>query len=172
MAPVALIMAGGTGGHIFPGLALAQGLIERGWRVHWLGAGAPSMESQLVPARGIDLQTVDFGGLRGKGWRTALGLPRRLWRALQQSRQILRQLQPQVVVGFGGYISFPGGCMARWLGIPLILHEQNSVAGMANRWLARLAQRVYCAFPQALPQGVWVGNPLRAEFLQIGRAHV
>ena len=166
MAPVALIMAGGTGGHIFPGLALAQGLIERGWRVHWLGAGAPSMESQLVPARGIDLQTVDFGGLRGKGWRTVLGLPRRLWRALQQSRQILRQLQPQVVVGFGGYISFPGGCMARWLGIPLILHEQNSVAGMANRWLARLAQRVYCAFPQALPQGVWVGNPLRAEFLR------
>ena len=166
MAPVALIMAGGTGGHIFPGLALAQGLREQGWQIHWLGAPAPSMESAWVPERGIELHPVDFSGLRGKGWRTLWQLPRRLWRALAQSRRIILALRPQVVVGFGGYISFPGGCMARWLGVPLFLHEQNSVAGMANRWLARGAQKIFCAFPQALSQGIWVGNPLRAEFLR------
>ena len=165
MSRVALIMAGGTGGHIFPGLAVAEGLREHGWRVHWLGAPAPSMESRLVPPKGIDLHAVDFGGLRGKGWRTKLLLPQRLWSACLQSLRILKELQPQVVVGLGGYISFPGGCMARWLGIPLVLHEQNAVAGMANRWLARMARRVFSAFPQALPQGVWVGNPLRSEFL-------
>lgn len=168
MAPVALIMAGGTGGHIFPGLAVAEGLRQRGWQVHWLGAPAPSMESHLVPARGFDLQAVEFSGLRGKGWRTVFQLPMRLMRAFAQSRRILRRLRPQVVVGLGGYISFPGGCMARALGIPLVLHEQNSVAGMANRWLARIAQRVFCAFPQALPGAQWVGNPLRAAFLQQG----
>ncbi|MDI9329761.1 MAG: undecaprenyldiphospho-muramoylpentapeptide beta-N-acetylglucosaminyltransferase [Alphaproteobacteria bacterium] len=166
MSRVALIMAGGTGGHIFPGLALAEGLRERGWQVHWLGAPAPSMESQLVPARGFELQAVDFSGLRGKGWRTLAQLPLRLWRAMVQSRAVLQVLRPQVVVGFGGYISFPGGCMARIQGVPLLLHEQNSIAGMANRWLALIAQRVFCAFPQALPQGEWVGNPLRAEFLR------
>ena len=94
-----------------------------------------------------------------------LRLPQRLLKAFAQSRQILTQLKPQVVVGLGGYISFPGGCMARALGVPLVLHEQNAVAGMANRWLARMAQRVFSAFPQVLPQGQWVGNPLRAEFL-------
>ena len=168
MTQVALIMAGGTGGHIFPGLAVAEGLRQRGWQVHWLGAPAPSMESQLVPARGLELHTVAFSGLRGKGWRTRLQLPLRLWRALTQSRRILRQLRPQVVVGLGGYISFPGACMARWLGIPLVLHEQNAIAGMANRVLSRIAQRVFCAFPQALPGAQWVGNPLRAGFLQQG----
>lgn len=166
MAQVALIMAGGTGGHIFPGLAVAEDLRQRGWQVHWLGGPAPSMESQLVPARGFDLRTVEFSGLRGKGWRTMFQLPMRLWRALAQSRRILLDLRPQVVVGLGGYISFPGACMARWLGIPLVLHEQNSIAGMANRWLARIAQRVFCAFPQALPGAQWVGNPLRVAFLQ------
>jgi UDP-N-acetylglucosamine--N-acetylmuramyl-(pentapeptide) pyrophosphoryl-undecaprenol N-acetylglucosamine transferase len=165
MAPTALIMAGGTGGHIFPGLAVAEGLRQRGWRVHWLGAPAPSLESQWVPGRGFDLHTVEFSGLRGKGWRTALQLPLRLWRAFAQSRRILQQLRPQVVVGLGGYISFPGGCMARWLGIPLVLHEQNSIAGMANRWLARLARKTFSAFPDAIPQGEWVGNPLRQTFL-------
>jgi UDP-N-acetylglucosamine--N-acetylmuramyl-(pentapeptide) pyrophosphoryl-undecaprenol N-acetylglucosamine transferase len=166
MALTALIMAGGTGGHIFPGLAVAEGLRQRGWQVHWLGAPAPSMESQLVPGRGFELHTVEFSGLRGKGWRTLLQLPLRLLRGFTQSRRILRQLKPQVVVGLGGYISFPGGCMARWLGIPLVLHEQNAIAGMANRWLARIARRAFCAFPQALPGAQWVGNPLRAAFLQ------
>lgn len=165
MTRVALIMAGGTGGHIFPGLAVAEGLRQRGWSVHWLGAPQPSMESRLVPERGFELHTVELGGLRGKGWQTVMRLPLRLIKALAQSRQILKALQPQVVVGLGGYISFPGGCMARVMGLPLMVHEQNAVAGMANRWLARWAQRAFCAFPDALPQGLFVGNPLRAEFL-------
>jgi UDP-N-acetylglucosamine--N-acetylmuramyl-(pentapeptide) pyrophosphoryl-undecaprenol N-acetylglucosamine transferase len=165
MTRVALIMAGGTGGHIFPGLAVAEGLRQRGWNVHWLGAPQPSMESRLVPARGIELHLVEFGGLRGKGWQTLWRLPMRLLKALGQSRQILKTLKPQVVVGMGGYISFPGGCMALAMGVPLMVHEQNAVAGMANRWLARWAQRAFCAFPEALPHGEFVGNPLRAEFL-------
>jgi UDP-N-acetylglucosamine--N-acetylmuramyl-(pentapeptide) pyrophosphoryl-undecaprenol N-acetylglucosamine transferase len=165
MTRVALIMAGGTGGHIFPGLAVAEGLRQRGWSVHWLGAPEPSMESRLVPTRGFELHTVEFGGLRGKGLQTILRLPIRLLKAFARSRQILKKLRPQVVVGLGGYISFPGGCMARALGVPLMVHEQNAVAGMANRWLARWAQRAFCAFPNALPHGLYVGNPLRAEFL-------
>jgi UDP-N-acetylglucosamine--N-acetylmuramyl-(pentapeptide) pyrophosphoryl-undecaprenol N-acetylglucosamine transferase len=165
MTRVALIMAGGTGGHIFPGLAVAEGLRQRGWRVHWLGAPEPSMESRLVPMRGFELHAVEFGGLRGKGLSTLMRLPMRLFKAFAQSRQILTRLKPQVVVGLGGYISFPGGCMARALGLPLVVHEQNAVAGMANRWLSRWAQRAFCAFPDALPHGIYVGNPLRAEFL-------
>ena len=161
----ALIMAGGTGGHIFPGLAVAQALRERGWRVHWLGAPG-SMESRIVPAQGFALETIDFSGVRGKGLKTLALLPWRLARAFWQARQVVRRVRPDVVVGLGGYISFPGGAMARLAGVPLVLHEQNSVAGMANKLLARIASRVFTAFPGALPQGQWVGNPLRAAFLQ------
>ncbi|MDH4479225.1 MAG: undecaprenyldiphospho-muramoylpentapeptide beta-N-acetylglucosaminyltransferase [Rhodoferax sp.] len=160
----ALVMAGGTGGHIFPGLAVAQLLREQGWRVHWLGA-PDSMESRLVPARGFALETIAFSGVRGKGLKTLALLPLRLLRALAQSAQVLRRVRPDVVLGFGGYISLPAGLMAAILRIPLVLHEQNSVAGAANRVLARLAKRVFCAFPGALPSGQYVGNPLRAEFL-------
>jgi UDP-N-acetylglucosamine--N-acetylmuramyl-(pentapeptide) pyrophosphoryl-undecaprenol N-acetylglucosamine transferase len=164
----ALIMAGGTGGHIFPGLALAESLRERGWTVHWLGgtgsADAPSMESQLVPPRGFAFEAVDFSGVRGKGLMTLLRLPLRLLKAFAQSRAVLRRVQPDVVVGLGGYISFPAGLMAVWLGKPLVLHEQNSVAGMANKRLAGFARRVFTAFPGVLSKGLWVGNPLRAAF--------
>lgn len=160
----ALIMAGGTGGHIFPGLAVAQALRARGWRVHWLGA-PNSMESRLVPSQGFPLETVNFSGVRGKGWRTLLALPLRLVRALVQSRQVIRRVQPNVLVGLGGYITLPGGLMGALLGKPLVLHEQNSVAGMANKVLALVARRVFTAFPQAMAKGQWVGNPLRAEFL-------
>lgn len=160
----ALVMAGGTGGHIFPGLAVAQALRERGWRVHWLGA-PDSMESRLVPARGFVLETIAFSGVRGKGLKTLLGLPLRLLRALLQSRQVLQRVRPDVVLGFGGYISLPAGVMAVLRRIPLVLHEQNSVAGAANRVLARMAQRVFSAFPNALPNAQHVGNPLREEFL-------
>jgi len=161
----ALIMAGGTGGHIFPGLAVAQALRDKGWRVHWLGA-PDSMESRLVPPKGFALETVDFSGVRGKGLRTLLALPVRLARALLQSRQVLRRVRPDVLVGLGGYITLPGGVMGALMGKPLVLHEQNSVAGMANRVLAKLARRVFTAFPRVLAKGQWVGNPLRAEFLQ------
>ena len=160
----ALIMAGGTGGHIFPGLAVAHALRDKGWRVHWLGAPG-SMESRLVPPQGFPLELVDFSGVRGKGLRTLVLLPLRLLRAFWQSLQIIRRVQPQVVVGLGGYITFPGGMMATLLGKALVLHEQNSVAGMANKVLARVSDRVFTAFPQVFAQGQWIGNPLRASFL-------
>lgn len=163
--PCALIMAGGTGGHIFPGLAVAEALRERGWRVHWLGAPG-SMESRLVPPRGFALETIDFGGVRGKGALTLALLPLRLLRAFWQSIQVVRRVQPDVLVGLGGYITFPGGMMGVLLGRPLVLHEQNSVAGMANKVLAGVADRVFTAFPNVMAKAVWVGNPLRAAFLQ------
>ena len=163
---IALIMAGGTGGHIFPGLAVAQQLRTSGWQVHWLGAPAPSMESQLVPPRGFAYETVQFGGVRGKGVKTLALLPFKLLRACWQSLGVMRRVQPDVVVGLGGYITFPAGIMAALCGKPLVLHEQNSVAGMANRVLARLARRVFTAFPGAIPRAEWVGNPMREAFVQ------
>jgi UDP-N-acetylglucosamine--N-acetylmuramyl-(pentapeptide) pyrophosphoryl-undecaprenol N-acetylglucosamine transferase len=167
----ALIMAGGTGGHIFPGLAVAQALRERGWQVHWLGgsgsAAQPSMESRLVPAQGFAFEAIDFSGVRGKGLLTLALLPLRLLRAFWQALQVVRRVRPDVVVGLGGFISFPGGMMGVLWGKPLVLHEQNSVAGLANRVLAGVADRTFCAFPQALAKGVWVGNPLRAAFLGV-----
>nr|WP_315465582.1 undecaprenyldiphospho-muramoylpentapeptide beta-N-acetylglucosaminyltransferase [uncultured Rhodoferax sp.] len=162
----ALIMAGGTGGHIFPGLAVAQALRDKGWRVHWLGAPG-SMESRIVPTRGIPLELVEFGGVRGKGFITLALLPLKLLRAFWQSLQVVRRVKPDVLVGLGGYITFPGGMMGVLCGKPLVLHEQNSVAGMANKVLAGVADRVFAAFPQAMPKAEWVGNPLRAEFLNL-----
>jgi UDP-N-acetylglucosamine--N-acetylmuramyl-(pentapeptide) pyrophosphoryl-undecaprenol N-acetylglucosamine transferase len=161
----ALVMAGGTGGHIFPGLAVAEALRARGWDVHWLGA-PDSMESRLVPPRGFPLETIAFGGVRGKGVKTLLLLPLKLLRAFWQSLQVVRRVRPNVVVGLGGYITFPGGMMSVLLGKPLVLHEQNSVAGMANKVLAGVADRVYSAFPQAMKKAQWVGNPLREDFLR------
>ncbi len=165
MSKTALIMAGGTGGHIFPGLAVAEALRTRGWQVQWLGA-PNSMESRLVPPRGFTLQTIDFSGVRGKGLLTLALLPLRLLKAFWQSIQVIRRVKPDVVVGLGGYISFPAGMMAVLLGKPLVLHEQNSVAGMANKVLATVADKVFTAFPGVLSKGEWVGNPLRTEFLQ------
>lgn len=162
---VALVMAGGTGGHIFPGLAVAQALRERGWRVHWLGAPG-SMESRLVPPQGFALETIEFGGVRGKGLMTLALLPLRLLKAFWQAWRVVRRVQPDVLVGFGGYITFPGGMMGVLAGKKLVLHEQNSVAGSANKVLASVADRVFTAFPNALAKGQWVGNPLRAPFLQ------
>ena len=162
----ALIMAGGTGGHIFPGLAVAQALRDKGWRVHWLGAPG-SMESRIVPARGIPLELVDFAGVRGKGLKTLALLPFKLLRAFWQSLQVVRRVKPDVVVGLGGYITFPGGMMGVLCGKPLVLHEQNSVAGMANKVLAGVADRVFAAFPNVLKKAEWVGNPLRTEFLNL-----
>jgi UDP-N-acetylglucosamine--N-acetylmuramyl-(pentapeptide) pyrophosphoryl-undecaprenol N-acetylglucosamine transferase len=167
----ALIMAGGTGGHIFPGLAVAQALRERGWRVHWLGGtgspAQPSMESQLVPPQGFAFEAIDFSGVRGKGLLTLALLPLRLLRAFWQALQVVRRVKPDVVVGLGGFISFPGGMMGVLCGKPLVLHEQNSVAGLANKVLAGVADAVFTAFPKVLAKGVWVGNPLRSAFLGV-----
>jgi len=161
-------MAGGTGGHIFPGLAVAEALRERGWRVHWLGgkgtAERPSMESQLVPPRGFAFETIDFSGVRGKGPVTLALLPMRLLKAFWQSIAVVRRVKPDVVVGLGGYIAFPAGMMSVLLGKPLVLHEQNSVAGMVNKVLAGVADRVFTAFPDVLKNAQWIGNPLRPAF--------
>ncbi len=159
----ALIMAGGTGGHIFPGLAVAEELRARGWRVHWLGAPG-SMESRIVPQHGFPLELIDFSGVRGKGLATLALLPLRLLRAFWQALQVVRRVKPDVVVGLGGYITFPGGMMGVLCGKPLVLHEQNSVAGMANKVLAGVADRVFTAFPDVLKKAQWVGNPLRSAF--------
>ena len=164
----ALVMAGGTGGHIFPGLAVAEALRAHGWRVHWLGGkgseSRPSMESQLVPPRGFAFESIDFSGVRGKGPVTLALLPLRLLKAFWQSVQVIRRVKPDVVVGLGGYISFPAGMMSVLLGKPLVLHEQNSVAGMVNKLLASVADRVFTAFPDVLKKAEWVGNPLRPAF--------
>ncbi len=163
--PCALVMAGGTGGHIFPGLAVAEALRERGWRVHWLGA-PDSMESRLVPPRGFALELIDFGGVRGKGLKALVFLPLRLLRAFWQALGVVGRVQPDVLVGLGGYITFPGAMMGVLRGKPLVLHEQNSVAGMANKVLTAIADRVFTAFPNVFKRAEWVGNPLRAEFLR------
>jgi UDP-N-acetylglucosamine--N-acetylmuramyl-(pentapeptide) pyrophosphoryl-undecaprenol N-acetylglucosamine transferase len=146
-------------------LAVAHALREQGWRVHWLGAPG-SMEERLVPPQGFLLETIDFAGVRGKGLLTLALLPLRLLKAFAQALSVVRRVKPDVVIGLGGYISFPGGMMAVLAGKPLILHEQNSVAGMANKVLASVADKVFAAFPNALPKAQWVGNPLRQAFLQ------
>lgn len=160
---IALVMAGGTGGHIFPGLAVAEALRDKGWLVHWLG-GPDSMESDLVPPRGFAFETLDFSGVRGKGLKTLALLPIRLLKAFAQSIAIVRRVKPDVVVGLGGYITFPAGLMAVLCGKPLVLHEQNSVAGMANKVLALVATKVFSAFPDVLNKAEWVGNPMRSAF--------
>lgn len=164
MSKCVLIMAGGTGGHIFPGLAVAEALRARGWQVHWLG-NRSAMEGTLVPPRGFAFESIEFSGVRGKGPLTLALLPLRLLKAFWQSIRVLRRVRPDVVIGMGGYISFPAGMMAVLLGRPLVLHEQNSVAGMANKVLAGVADQVFSAFPQAIAKARWVGNPLREAFL-------
>ncbi|SDD97427.1 undecaprenyldiphospho-muramoylpentapeptide beta-N-acetylglucosaminyltransferase [Paraburkholderia lycopersici] len=155
-----MVMAGGTGGHVFPGLAVAHRMEQWGWRVVWLGNPA-GMEATLVPKHGIAMEYVRFGGVRGKGIKTKLMLPLNLLRACTQSLAALRRVKPDVVLGMGGYITFPAGVMSALSGRPLVLHEQNSIAGLANKVLARLAKRVLVAFPGALPHAEWTGNPIR-----------
>lgn len=162
MTKTILVMAGGTGGHIFPALAVAEQLRARGWRVVWMGH-PNGMEARLVPERGFELQPIEFTALRGKGWGRKLMLPAHLWRGCRQARKILREVRPDVVLGMGGYISFPGGLAAVLRGIPLVIHEQNSVAGLANRVLAKLSRRVLSGFPEVLKKAQWVGNPVRPE---------
>jgi UDP-N-acetylglucosamine--N-acetylmuramyl-(pentapeptide) pyrophosphoryl-undecaprenol N-acetylglucosamine transferase len=158
-APV-LIMAGGTGGHIFPGLAVAETLRAQGVPVVWLGA-AGGMETKVVPAHGIELHTIAVGGLRGKGLKTRLMAPFMLARALLLSLTVLRRLKPRSVLSMGGYVAGPGGIAARLLHRPLLVHEQNRVAGFTNRKLAMHAQRVMAGFADSLPNAEWVGNPVR-----------
>ena len=159
-----LIMAGGTGGHIMPGLAVAEQMRERGWDIAWLG-NPEKMEGRLVPAAGITLLPLHFAGLRGKGPLALLKLPLTLARACLQARRAIRQCRPAAVLGMGGYVAVPGGLMARMAGIPLVIHEQNAVAGTANKWLAKMAAFVLTGFPDVLPNGQMVGNPVRSELV-------
>lgn len=158
-APV-LIMAGGTGGHIFPGLAVAETLRAQGVPVVWLGAFG-GMETKVVPAYGVPLQTIPVGGLRGKGLKTRLLAPLMLARALFASLRVLRRVKPRSVLSMGGYVAGPGGIAARLLRKPLLVHEQNRVAGFTNRKLAAHASRVMAGFSDVLPGAEWVGNPVR-----------
>ncbi|CAG0975441.1 UDP-N-acetylglucosamine--N-acetylmuramyl-(pentapeptide) pyrophosphoryl-undecaprenol N-acetylglucosamine transferase [Rhodocyclaceae bacterium] len=157
-----LVMAGGTGGHVFPGLAVADYLHARGWRVVWMG-NPEGMEAKLVPARGYEMAWVRFAALRGKGLLRKLLLPVNLLRAFGQALGALSRVKPNVVLGMGGYVTFPGGMMAALTGRPLVVHEQNSVAGLANRVLAGVADRILSGFPGVLRQGEWAGNPVRTE---------
>jgi UDP-N-acetylglucosamine--N-acetylmuramyl-(pentapeptide) pyrophosphoryl-undecaprenol N-acetylglucosamine transferase len=161
-----LIMAGGTGGHIFPGLAVADEMRAAGWEVTWMGARG-GMEERLVPPRGYRTAWIRARAARGKGLVQKLMLPANLlWTFWESARHILR-LRPDVVLGLGGYVAFPGGMMASLLGTPLALHEQNAVAGLANRVLSKVCDHVMVAFPHALKDAEWTGNPVRAEVAAI-----
>ena len=170
MTQTILIMAGGTGGHVFPGLAVADYLKSAGWRVVWLGTKT-GMENRWVVQHDCEIETIDFSGLRGKNVTTWMTLPIRLLRALMQSLKILRKVQPDVVLGMGGYPAFPGGLMASLLNKPLVIHEQNSVPGLTNKVLAKLADKVLLGFPEAIKteqaKVIVVGNPVRAEIARL-----
>ncbi|WP_407704071.1 undecaprenyldiphospho-muramoylpentapeptide beta-N-acetylglucosaminyltransferase [Zophobihabitans entericus] len=159
-------MAGGTGGHVFPGLAVAHYLMEQGWQVRWLGT-ADRMEADLVPKHGIEIDFIQISGLRGKGIKALLQAPLRIYKARAQAKKIIKAYQPDVVLGMGGYVSGPGGLAAKSCGIPIVLHEQNGIAGLTNKWLAKVATRVLQAFPTAFPNAEVVGNPVRADVLAL-----
>ena len=161
-----LIMAGGTGGHIFPALAVADVLRAQNWHVTWMGA-PNSMEAELVPKQGYEMAWVNFSGLRGKGLLRKLLLPFNLLVALWQSAVALLRHRPDVVLGMGGYITFPGGVMAALLRRPLVIHEQNSIAGLSNKALAHFAKRVLSGFPKVLSGAEWCGNPVRDSITQL-----
>jgi len=167
MARTIMIMAGGTGGHVFPALAVAGYLKQQGWRVVWLGAKR-GMEATLVPKHGYEVAWVRFSGLRGKGLMRAALLPFNLLVAFWQSARAIFAQRPDVVLGMGGYISFPGGMMASLLHRPLVIHEQNSVAGLANKVLARLADKILEGFPGSLPGAQFSGNPVRKDIAALG----
>lgn len=166
MSKTLLVMAGGTGGHVFPGLAVADLLKSRGWNIVWMG-NPDSMEARLVPTRGYEMAWVRFGALRGKGLLRKLLLPVALLSGFWQALREIRRIRPDVVLGMGGYVSFPGGMMAVLMGCPLVVHEQNSIAGLANRMLSMVATKVACGFPEALRKSEWVGNPVRPEIAQM-----
>ncbi|MAD47001.1 MAG: undecaprenyldiphospho-muramoylpentapeptide beta-N-acetylglucosaminyltransferase [Oceanospirillaceae bacterium] len=162
----ALMMAGGTGGHVFPALAVAAELQKDGWQVEWLGTAA-GIEKDLVPANQIPLHTIAIKGLRGKGFAGLLLAPFKVARAVWQAKKIIKQINPDVVLGFGGYVTGPGGVAAKMLGIPLLVHEQNARAGMTNKLLSRLADCVMQAFPGAIDGAITTGNPVRRDVVEL-----
>lgn len=163
ISKTAMVVAGGTGGHIFPAMAVAKALKNAGWRIVWVGT-LRGMESSIVPANDLAFCGIEFSGLRGKGFGAWLNLPIRISKAFVASLKIIKHESPNVILGFGGYVTFPVGFVGSMWGVPVLLHEQNSVAGLSNRVLSLFAKRVYTAFPDVFPHGVWIGNPIRAEF--------
>ncbi|EMD0742186.1 undecaprenyldiphospho-muramoylpentapeptide beta-N-acetylglucosaminyltransferase [Vibrio cholerae] len=161
-----MVMAGGTGGHVFPGLAVAKQLQQQGWQIRWLGT-ADRMEAELVPKHGIEIDFIQVKGLRGQGLMRLLKAPFQIVNAILQARRHLLAYQPDAVLGMGGYVSGPGGIAAWLLGIPVVLHEQNAVAGLTNQWLAKIARRVFQAFPGAFADAPVVGNPVRQDVVQL-----
>lgn len=164
-----MIMAGGTGGHVFPGLVVAALLLARDREVVWLGTHR-GLEARLVPKAGIAIEWISIAGLRGRGWVAWLAAPFRLLVALAQAFAAMRRRRPAVVLGLGGFVSGPGGIAARLTGRPLLIHEQNAVAGTTNRWLARIAERVFEAFPGSFPSGIaaeHIGNPVRRAIIDL-----
>ncbi|WP_414628800.1 undecaprenyldiphospho-muramoylpentapeptide beta-N-acetylglucosaminyltransferase [Shewanella colwelliana] len=164
-----LIMAGGTGGHVFPALAVAKHLAKQGWQVRWLGT-AERMEARLVPQHGFDIDFIDIKGVRGNGLMRKLAAPFKILRSIAQAKAVINEFKPDVVLGMGGFASGPGGVAAKLSGIPLVLHEQNAIPGMTNKLLSRIASRVLCAFNDTFEQGAEVvGNPIRAELIALGQ---
>jgi UDP-N-acetylglucosamine--N-acetylmuramyl-(pentapeptide) pyrophosphoryl-undecaprenol N-acetylglucosamine transferase len=162
-----MVMAGGTGGHVMPAMAVADALKAQGWRIVWL-ATEGGMENRLIADKGYDVAMIRMSGVRGKGLMRWLGLPFKLLRACLQSRKALLRHQPAVVLGMGGFAAFPGGLMARLQKRPLVIHEQNSIAGLTNRTLARFATRVLAAFPTAFGEKAeLLGNPVRTDIAAI-----
>lgn len=161
-----LLMAGGTGGHVFPALAVAEKLKQEGFTIHWLGT-ASGIEKDLVPANGYPLHCINISGLRGKGKLGLLTAPLRIAKAIFQARKIIKQVEPVAALGFGGYATGPGGVAARLSAVPLLIHEQNAFAGMTNRLLSRISQHVMQAFPGALAGAQVTGNPVRESVLNL-----
>ena len=161
-----LIMAGGTGGHVFPALAVADELRARGWPVAWMGTRA-GLEARVVPPSGIPIHWIRVRGLRGKGWLSRLTAPFMLLAALLQAGRVLVRLRPAAVLGMGGFVTGPGGAMAWLLRRPLLIHEQNAVAGLTNRLLAHLARPVLEGFPGSLPAAIHTGNPVRRDIAEL-----
>ncbi|ROV61492.1 undecaprenyldiphospho-muramoylpentapeptide beta-N-acetylglucosaminyltransferase [Vibrio ponticus] len=161
-----MVMAGGTGGHVFPGLAVAKKLQQQGWEIRWLGT-ADRMEADLVPKHGIEIDFIKVKGLRGQGITRLLAAPFQIINAIFQARAHMKAWRPDAVLGMGGYVSGPGGVAAWLLGIPVVLHEQNAVAGLTNQWLAKIAKKVFQAFPGAFPTAQVVGNPVREDVVAL-----
>lgn len=164
--PNIMIMAAGTGGHIFPGLAVAQRLSASGARVSWLGT-PNGMENRVVPPAGIELDRIRISGLRGRGLLGWLAAPLRIARAMLEARRVFVRRRPGCVLSMGGYVAGPGGVMAWLMGIPLVVHEQNAIAGLTNRLLRPLARRVMTGFPDTLKNGEHCGNPVRAAIADL-----
>jgi len=157
-------MAGGTGGHVFPGLSLAEELISRNFRVEWLGT-SKGIEASLVPQAELKLHTINIAGVRGRGLVPLLTAPFKVLGAIFSALKVIRKVKPSLVVGFGGYASGPGGLAAKIKGLPLIIHEQNAIAGTTNKSLARFANKVATAFPNVMEGAVFVGNPVRKSLM-------